>query len=114
MNSLNSFCISFSSLHSRSVSGTTEEEKTFWGSISTPKTRKGDTERKLAGSIMKFLNKPENKECQEILDSATASTSTDPEPMEVSEEKKICCSPSSDGDSRDTRTYKRYVVISGL
>lgn len=62
---------------------------------------------------MKFLNKPENKECQEILDSATASTSTDPEPMEVSEEKKICCSPSSDGDSSDTREGTAEEPISG-
>ncbi|KAF2904381.1 hypothetical protein ILUMI_01802 [Ignelater luminosus] len=47
---------------------------------------------------MKFLNKP-----KEILDSARASTSTDPEPMEVFEEKKICCSPSPHGNSSDPR-----------
>ncbi|XP_067126051.1 zinc finger MYM-type protein 1-like [Centruroides vittatus] len=55
---------------------------------------------------MKFLSKPENKEteCQENIYVASTSTALNPEAMEVSEEKFVCCSPSSEGDSRKTKT----------
>ncbi|XP_046744279.1 zinc finger MYM-type protein 1-like [Diprion similis] len=46
----------------------------------------------MAGSMMKFLSKPENKDCQEIIETVTASSSAAGS-MEESEEKKICCSP---------------------
>ncbi|VEN43467.1 unnamed protein product [Callosobruchus maculatus] len=70
---------------------TAKKEKAFRSAISTAKTRKRCTEKKLEGSLEKFLSKPENREteCQENVGVASTSAALNLEVMEVSEERNI-------------------------
>ncbi|KMQ87595.1 zinc finger mym-type protein 5-like protein [Lasius niger] len=60
------------------------------------KREKEKQKQKLAGSLMKFLNKPETKENQETQDSTTSMNITpDPESMDVFEENSATISSHS-------------------
>ncbi|GBP37564.1 hypothetical protein EVAR_34599_1 [Eumeta japonica] len=92
--------------------GTAKKEKAFRSAISTAKTRKRCTEKKLEGSLEKFLSKPENREteCQENVGVASTSAALNLEVMEVSEERNISPLEEDFSKTRETTAEEPNVI----